>query len=153
MAAHHLAHLNIARLRAPLDDPLLAGFVALLAPVNELADRSPGFVWRLADEDGDATALRPFGDDVIVNLTVWESPEALRAYAYDSAHVHALRRRREWFLPMDEAAVVLWWIPAGTLPGLAEGAARLERLRRDGPGPEAFTLRAPHPPPAVSSTI
>ena len=80
MPAHHLAQLNIARLRAPLDSPELADFVALLPEINGLAERSPGYVWRLQDESGDATALRPFGDDVIVNLTVWEDVESLRAF-------------------------------------------------------------------------
>ncbi|GIJ35932.1 DUF3291 domain-containing protein [Verrucosispora sp. WMMD703] len=147
MADHHVAQLNIARLRAPLDSPELADFVALLPEVNDLAERSPGYVWRLQDESGDATALRPFEPDIIVNLTVWQSIESLRGFVYRTAHLEPMRRRREWFLPLDRPHLVLWWIPAGVLPTLAEAAERLELLRR-GPSPEAFTLREPYPAPA-----
>lgn len=141
----HLAQLNIARLRAPLDSPALAGFVALLPEVNALAERSPGYVWRLQDESGDATALRPFGADVIVNLTVWESVEALHGFTYRTTHLEPMRRRREWFVPADGPHLVLWWIPAGARPTLAEAAERLDRLRHDGPSPAAFTFRSPYP--------
>ncbi|GAB2585984.1 hypothetical protein Aab01nite_52180 [Paractinoplanes abujensis] len=151
MAAHHLAQLNIARLRAPLDDPALADFVAQLPEINALAERTPGYIWRLQDDSGDATALRPFGPDVIVNLTVWESVEALRTFTYRTDHLASLRRRRDWFLPMETPHLVLWWHPAGTLPDVAEAAARLEALRHNGPAPEAFTLRVPFPAPAPSA--
>jgi Domain of unknown function (DUF3291) len=144
MAEHHLAQLNIARLRAPIDSPEVADFVALLPEVNGLAERSPGYVWRLQDESGDATALRPFEPDVIVNLTVWQSVESLRGFVYRTAHLEPMRRRRDWFVPADEAYLVLWWIPAGVLPTIAEAAERLDLLRRKGPSPEAFTLREPY---------
>jgi hypothetical protein len=145
MAEHHLAQLNIARLRAPIDSPELADFVALLPEINGLAERSPGYVWRLQDESGDATALRPFEPDVIVNLTVWQSVDSLRGFVYRTAHLEPMRRRRDWFGPADEAYLVLWWIPAGVLPTIAEAAERLDLLRRKGPSPEAFTLREPFP--------
>ncbi|MEV4619206.1 DUF3291 domain-containing protein [Asanoa sp. NPDC049573] len=147
MADQHLAQLNIARLRAPIDSPELADFVARLPEINGLAERSPGYVWRLQDESGDATALRPFEPDVIVNLTVWHSVDALRGFVYRTAHLEPMRRRRDWFLPADEAYLVLWWIPAGTLPTIEEAADRLDLLRRKGPSPEAFTLREPYPSP------
>src|SRR5262245_39862668 len=120
MANFHLAQLNIARLLEPLDSPRLAGFVELLPVVNALADKAPGFVWRLQDEDGggDATGIRPFGPDIIVNLTVWESVQALRDFAYRSGHIEPLRRRREWFSAMDPPYAVLWWLPAGHLPSV-----------------------------------
>lgn len=149
MADHHLAQLNIARLRAPIDSPRLADFVALLPEINGLAERSPGYVWRLQDESGDATALRPFGPDVIVNLTVWQSVDALRGFVYRTAHLEPMRRRREWFVPFDGPYLALWWIPAGALPTIAEAAGRLDLLRRNGPSPEAFTLREPHPAPGT----
>lgn|SRR5690349_12090608 len=153
MTGHHLAQLNVARLRAPLDSPLLADFVAQLPEVNGLAERHPGYVWRLRDDSGDATSLRPFAPDVIVNLTVWESVETLRDFTYRSAeHLDALRRRREWFLPYGGPHLVLWWIPAGTLPTIAEAGDRLDLLASGGPGPEAFTLRRPYPAPVGSST-
>jgi len=139
---------SVARLRAPLDSPALADFVALLPEVNGLAERTPGYVWRLRDESGDATALRPFDPDVIVNLTVWQSVEALRAFTYRTAgHLEPMRRRRDWFVPLDGPHLVLWWIPAGSLPTIAEAAERLDRLRQGGPSPEAFTFREPFPDP------
>ncbi|MBY8873782.1 DUF3291 domain-containing protein [Micromonospora sp. PLK6-60] len=149
MADHHLAQLNIARLRSPIDSPELADFVAQLPEINGLADRSPGFVWRLQDDSGDATALRPFAPDVIVNLTVWQSVESLRGFVYRSAHLEPMRRRREWFVPLDGPHLVLWWIPADALPTITEAAERLALLHRDGPSAAAFTLREPHPAPGA----
>ena len=148
MSAYHLAQLNVARTLAPLDTPMMAEFVAQLGAINALADGAPGFVWRLQTEDGDATAIRPYDDDrIIVNMSVWETPEALQAYVYRSAHVEVMRRRREWFSRLDEAYVVLWWVPAGHRPSVAEGVARLEELRRLGPTARAFTFRTRFPAP------
>ncbi|HTS97600.1 MAG TPA: DUF3291 domain-containing protein [Streptosporangiaceae bacterium] len=148
-----LAQVNIGRLRAPLDSPALADFVAALDPVNALADAAPGFVWRLQTEDGNATAIRAFEWDgagsagVIVNMSVWESAEALAAFVYSDAHRRVLRRRREWFEKMAEAYAALWWIPRGTIPALAEAEDRVRHLRAHGPTPRAFTLRLHFPPP------
>ena len=149
MTIHHLAQLNIARMRAPLDDPLMADFMAALPGINARADGAPGFVWRLRDEAGaDATGLRPFGPDILVNLSLWTSVEALREFAYRGQHLEPLRRRREWFTHDGlDAYAVLWWLPAGHVPATTEAAERLELLRRDGPGPRAFTLRQPYPAP------
>jgi hypothetical protein len=151
MDGYHLAQLNVALPRGPMDDSVMAGFRAGLEPLNAIADASPGFVWRLVDEGGaDATSLRPFGDDTMVNMSVWESVEALRDYTYRlPAHLEVLRRRREWFHPYPgRNMLVLWWIPAGTLPTVDEARARLALLDRVGPGPDAFTLRSPYPAPA-----
>jgi heme-degrading monooxygenase HmoA len=145
---HHLAQLNVARLLAPLDSPQVADFVAALDPVNELADSAPGFVWRLQTDAGDATAVRVWDDDrIIVNMSVWESVEALREFVYGSDHVEVMRRRREWFAKMAQAFMVLWWIPAATVPTVAEGTARLAQLEAHGPTPDAFTFRAWFAPP------
>jgi hypothetical protein len=145
--AFHVAELNIGRTVAPLDHPAMADFVANLELINALGDASPGFVWRLEDEFGAATTIRAYEDPLmIVNLTVWESIEALRAYAYRSRHVEFLRRRREWFVPLDGPSLVLWWVPAGHRPTVAEAKARLERLAADGPTAEAFTLKTTFPP-------
>ncbi|HEX6674271.1 MAG TPA: DUF3291 domain-containing protein [Actinomycetes bacterium] len=147
-SALHLAQVNIALPRAPVDAPELAEFMALLDPINELADRSPGFVWRLQTESGNATAIRPFDDHrLMVNLSVWESLEALRDFVYASRHLDVMRRRRDWFHRMAGTYLALWWLPAGTLPTVEEAKERLARLRRDGPGPDAFTFRQPFPPP------
>ena len=153
MTGYHLAQLNVGRVRAPLGSAELAEFVALLDPVNALADDAPGFVWRLQDGDGPgATALRPCGPDIIVNMSVWQTPDALRDFAYRSgAHLDVMRRRREWFHKMTEHHLVLWWIPAGHLPDLDEALHRLDLLRRGGPGPLAFTFREPYGPPAAGT--
>jgi Domain of unknown function (DUF3291) len=145
--SHHLAELNIGRTVAPLDDPALADFVADLERINGLGDASPGFVWRLTDEFGAATSIRAFDDPLmIVNLTVWESIETLREYAYRSAHVEVLRRRREWFVPLDGPSLVLWWIPAGHVPSVVEARERLDHLAANGPTPSAFTFKTTFPP-------
>jgi hypothetical protein len=149
MAAHHLAQVNVATLRAPLDGPELAGFVAQLEPINALADRSPGFVWRLQTEDGDATAIRPFDDDrIMVNLSVWESFESLRTYVYASRHLEVMRHRRAWFHRMADPYLALWWVPAGAIPTVAEARDRLQLLARLGPTSGAFTFRSGFPAPA-----
>ncbi|GAA5190758.1 DUF3291 domain-containing protein [Rugosimonospora acidiphila] len=154
MTAYHLAQLNIARPRGPLDGPLMADFMSRLEEINALADAAPGFVWRLVGEGGaDATALRPYGPDVMVNLSLWESVEALYDFTYRTAHLDVLRRRREWFHHDDlPAYAVLWWVPAGTIPTLEEAHERLTMLASDGPTARAFTYRAPFPAPATSPT-
>lgn len=147
MSRYRLAQLNIATLKAPLDSPLLADFVANLDRINRLAEQSPGFEWRLQDEGGDATALRPFGDQVVVNMSVWRDVQALSDYAFKSAHVEIMRRRREWFERMGEAYAVLWWVPHGHQPSLSEAAERLALLQTHGPSAQAFTFKHAFPPP------
>jgi hypothetical protein len=157
----HLAQLNIARVKAPLDHPSMEGFVSRLPTVNALAEASPGFVWRLQTEAGDATSLRPYDDPaLIVNMSVWESPEALRAFVYRSGHSEPLRMRQQWFEPMPKPFQAMWWIPAGHLPTVAEGKARLAFLAAHGDSDVAFgfTRIAPAPPspdtvPSVASTL
>lgn len=151
-SGYHLAQVNIGRLVAPLDSPQLAGFVAALDPVNSLADAAPGFVWRLQTDDGNATGLRIFGDDtMLVNMSVWESLEALGDFVYRSAHREVMRHRREYFEKLSESFVALWWVPAGHIPTVAEAEARLMHLRDRGPTPEAFTFRSPFGPPDATS--
>lgn len=148
---YHLAQFNVALQRAPLESPELAEFMALIPSINALADAAPGFVWRLTGADGDdATEIRPYGDLVIINYSVWESPEALWDFTYRSGHLAVMRRRREWFHRMVEAHLVLWWIPAGHQPTVPEGVDRLAQLRAHGPGPAAFTFREPYPPPTAA---
>ncbi|MEO6526765.1 MAG: DUF3291 domain-containing protein [Gemmatimonadaceae bacterium] len=148
MTAFQLAQINIGRMLGPIDSETMAGFVAQLGEINALAEGSPGFVWRLKTEDGDATAIRPYEDErIIVNMSVWDSAAALHRYVYDSAHVEVMRRRREWFSRMTDAFMVLWWVPAGHRPPVAEAVERLEQLRAHGPTPMAFTFRQQFPPP------
>jgi Domain of unknown function (DUF3291) len=147
-----LAQVNIARLRAPLDSPVLADFVAALDPVNEVADGSDGFVWRLQSDSGDATDVPVFDDSwLIINLTVWRDKASLESFMYAGLHRVMLRRRREWFEHPFEAMTALWWVPAGHRPTVAEAEQRLVHLRTHGPAPYAFTLRASFPPPAAPS--
>lgn len=149
---YQLAQLNIARLVAPLDAPELRGFVEALDPVNAIADAAPGFVWRLQTDEGDATSLRPYDDDMlIVNMSVWESLESLADFVYRSDHQRIMRGRRQWLERMAEAYVVLWWVPAGHLPTVEEARQRLELLRANGPTPEAFTFRSPFPSPGSTT--
>lgn len=145
---YQLAQANIARMLAPIDDPIMAGFVTQLETINALADRSPGFVWRLQTEDGDATALRVFDDErILINMSVWESPEALHRFVYESAHAGPLSDRHQWFERREGPILVLWWVEAGHLPTVEEAKQRLELLARQGPTPEPFTFRQAFPPP------
>jgi hypothetical protein len=146
-----LAQFNHATMKFPLDAPPMADFVANLDRINALAEAAPGFVWRLQTAEGDATALRPLGDNVLVNLSVWQDVAALNQYVYRSAHVDVMRRRKEWFELSKQAYMVLWWIPAGHRPTIDEAIARLERLRTHGPSPDAFTFRAAYPPPDAAA--
>ncbi len=147
MSVYHLAQLNTARLRAPLDSPLLADFVAVLEPINALADGAVGFVWRFQTDEGDATSLRPFDDDMlIVNMSVWETVDDLDAFVYRSDHRLVFARRKEWFERI-ETYLVLWWVPAGHIPTVEDAKERLRSLRAEGPTPEAFTLRTRFPAP------
>jgi hypothetical protein len=143
----HLAQLNVGRLLAPVESPAIARFVAQLEPINALADADPGMVWRLQTETGNATAIRPTDDDLfLINMSVWTSIEALRAFTYTTAHVQVLRDRREWFEKLATAHLVLWWVPAGHIPSVEEALDRLGRLRHEGPTPAAFTFRTPFEP-------
>lgn len=147
-----LAQLNMATLKAPLDSPVLADFVANLDRINDLAESSPGFIWRLKGEGADATDLRPMGEAVIVNMSVWKDVASLNAFVYRSDHVQIMRRRKEWFERMVDAAVVLWWVPRDRRPTVEEAIARLEHLRRNGPAPEAFTFRHAFQAPDAHAT-
>lgn len=137
----HVAQVNIALAKAPIESDLLSEFVVLLDPINALADRTPGFVWRLQTEDGNAIAVRAFGTDrMIVNLSVWESIDQLAAFVCRSGHTDVMRRRREWFDRIG-LHMALWWVPAGEVPTVDEAELRLAYLRHHGPTPYAFTFR------------
>jgi hypothetical protein len=150
---YELAQLNIGIIKGPMDSPVMADFAANLERINALADQTPGFVWRLQTDDGDATALRPFDDEnMLVNMSVWRDADSLRRFVYRSDHVDIMRRRGEWFERMSEAFLVLWWVPEGHRPGVAEAIAKLGTLRRHGPTAQAFTFRQSYPAPdAVES--
>jgi hypothetical protein len=147
-----LAQLNIARLRHPVDAPETAEFTTALEPINLLADLSPGFIWRMKGDGGrdDSTDVRMPGDDdplLIINLTVWEDLESLRHFAFRSGHAMYLRRKRDWFVPLGEEPTVLWWVPDGHIPTMAEAAERLAQLRAEGATADAFTFTKAFDPP------
>ncbi|MEZ5247115.1 MAG: DUF3291 domain-containing protein [Acidimicrobiales bacterium] len=148
MTGWHLAQLNVGVLRAPIEHPDSAGFADNLDPVNALAEAAPGFVWRLQDDSGNATAFARDGDPLrILNLSVWESVRSLKDFTYATGHVDYMRRRLEWFEPRDGAHLVLWWIPAGHEPTIEEAEARLAALVANGPSRDAFTFLLTFPPP------
>ncbi|XSG75148.1 DUF3291 domain-containing protein [Herpetosiphon llansteffanensis] len=143
MPSYQLAQLNIGTIKAPLDSPLMADFTNNLDRINALAEVSDGFVWRLKDDSGNATDYRPLDPLTIVNMSVWRDLDALMQYVYKSEHVAIMRRRREWFERMDTAFMVLWWVPAGHEPTVAEALERLEHLRANGESSAAFSFRKP----------
>jgi len=145
---YHLAQINIARLIAPLDDPKIAEFVAELEPINALADKAPGFLWRLQSESGNATDIAYCDDPfIIVNMSVWESIEALRNFAYKSDHARVFRDRAKWFERMTQPNYCLWWIPAGHIPTVAEARERLRHYQLNGATPYSFWFSQHFPQP------
>jgi len=147
---YHLAQVNIARMIAPLTDPLMAGFVAQLAPVNAIADASPGFIWRLQTPAGDATSLRPYTDPLILfNMSVWTSLNTSSSYVYatESLHREVMKQRRRWFQRFDGPYSALWRVPQDHIPDVEEAKDRLEYLRLHGESPYAFTHKKPFPAP------
>jgi hypothetical protein len=150
----HLAQINVGRLLHPLDDPRMGDFVDNLAAINALAEQSEGFVWRLKDESGNATSIAAYDDPaIIVNMSVWTAPEALYAFAYQTAHRRFVQRRKEWFELFDGPYLALWWIGKGAIPTVAEGRQRLDHLARVGPTAYAFTFRKTFPPAAADPVV
>ena len=152
MSGYQLAQLNVAWAKADMDDPLMADFMANLDRINALAERTPGFVWRLQSDSGNATDIQVTDDPrFIVNLTVWQDADSLFDFVYKSAHTPIMARRREWFEKRSEAIQVLWWVPAGHRPSVREALARLGRLNKEGPTEKAFTFKRRFPPPDAAS--
>jgi hypothetical protein len=150
MPVYHIAQVNIGRARAPVDDPLMTGFITRLDEINALADNCPGFVWRLQTTAGNATYFRPYPQDdrILMNMSVWETVEALRNYVYRTAHSEFLKRRQEWFEKFAGAYTALWWVPKGHTPGIDEAKKRLEYLDAHGPTQFAFPFQQVFPPDA-----
>ena len=149
MSPWRLAQINVSRLVAPIDDPRIADFKNALERINALAEAQPGFVWRMTGQGDDATDIRPYDDDQIaVNVSVWETPDHLGAFAYRTEHREFLRRGREWFEPAQGPYLAMWWIPVGRLPNISECVERLEHLRAHGPSVYAFDFRTRFDAPA-----
>ena len=151
---YSLAEVNIARMLAPLSDPLMAGFVTRLDTVNAIADASPGFIWCLQTAEGNATDVRAYEDEMIlVNMSVWASLEDLTRYVYASQSMHrdVMKQRRHWFQRFDGPYMALWWVPQGHIPTVEEAKEHLEHLRLHGETPYAFSFRKPFPTPDASA--
>ncbi len=152
-AAGQLAQVNIGRIRAPMNDPVMAEFAAALIDVNGLAEQSPGFVWRLKDGSGDATSIQAFPDPlIVVNMSVWQDVLSLQNYVYRTMHGRFFARWQSWFEKYDGAHVALWWIPAGHIPAVAEAKERLAIITARGLSADAFTFREAFPPPPHSDS-
>lgn len=149
MSRWQLAQVNVGTLVGPEGDPRVQRFFDQLDAVNAIAEATPGFVWRLKGNGNNATDINPTPDArFVLNISVWESVEALMAFAYRSGHAGVLAERTAWFEPHATQHMALWWVPAGTQPGMEAGLARLWLLDRYGPTPEAFTFRTRFGPPA-----
>ncbi|OSZ63732.1 hypothetical protein CAP39_13865 [Sphingomonas sp. IBVSS1] len=152
MSGWQLAQINIGTMVAPKGDPMVAEFYAALDAINAIADASPGFVWRLQDEAGNATDIQATPDPkLLVNISVWADLDSLSAFVYRSSHAGIMRQRRQWFVPFDGAFQALWWVPAGHRPDVMEGLARLWLLDRYGPSQQAFGFKTAFAPPEGAS--
>ncbi len=148
MATFHLAQVNIAKAKAPLDSPVMKGFTDQLDYINNLADNSPGFVWRLQTDEGDATDISVFDDElIIINMSVWQSYEDLKRYIYSGEHLTVLKQKKAWFDKLEGSHLALWWIPAGYIPTVTEGRQALELLDTRGSTEKSFTFAKPYPAP------
>ena len=147
MLHYQLAQLNIAKMKYAIESSEMKDFVNNLENINALADSSPGFIWRLQTEDGDATGIDFFDSDVLVNMSIWCDVESLRDYVYKSAHAKIMSRRKEWFQRVEEAYTVLWWMPEGEIPSLDEAKSKLELLKTQGPTVQAFSIKQAFPSP------
>ena len=142
MTRYNIAQVNIGRIRAELDDPSMAGFVNRLDEINALADASPGFVWRLIVNEGNATYLRPFDDPrMLLNMSVWESVEELRQFVFQTAHKELLKQRHAWFEKLTDVYAALWWVPSGHIPSVDEAKQRITHLEKHGATQFAFTFQ------------
>ncbi|HMH23744.1 MAG TPA: DUF3291 domain-containing protein [Puia sp.] len=146
----HLAQLNVGKMTgASIDDPAMAGFVALLDEINTVAEASKGFIWRLKDENNNATSLNPFGDErILVNMSVWETVDDLEAYVYSGRHLDVLKSRRDWFVKFGKPFMALWYIAAGHIPTVEEARERLDHLQRNGPTAYVFDFNVRFAAPA-----
>jgi hypothetical protein len=148
--SYHIAQVNIGRIKGPMDGPVMAGFVTRLDEINALADRSPGFVWRLQTSAGNATDLRPYEDDrILLNMSVWETIDDLKVYVYRTVHAELIRQRQAWFEKFAGVYLALWWVPAGHIPSIGEAKERLASLEAHGPTAFAFTFQSTYPAPEL----
>ena len=154
MQNYHLAQINVARMRASLDDPIMAEFKTAIDEINAIAERSPGFVWRLQNESGDASEIRVYDDPkILVNMSVWQSTPQLKDYVYGSLHKDFFMRRRQWFEKFQGAHFGMWWVPVGKFPTATIGREKIEYLTIHGESPECFTFKNLYSAPTKESVI
>lgn len=134
---YHLAQLNIAGLKCPIDSPQLEESVSNIERINQMAETHPGFVWRMTDDSSELFDPLTY----VVNLYVWESIEALKEFTYKTGHANIIRKRKKWFENLKSNYIVMWWIPEKHIPTVGEAKERLELLDQKGPTKEAFTFR------------
>jgi hypothetical protein len=148
---HHLAQLNLGLFRAPLDDAEMTEFTAALEPINAIAEATPGFIWRLKDDDGASSSFVdvPGRSNPLwaPNMSVWQDFESLKHFMYRSGHSSYLRRRADWFQKPNGPINVLWWLPAGEIPTLEDAVDRLDHLAEHGPSDRGWPLTKPFDPP------
>ncbi len=148
MIRYHLAQINIAQAKDSMESPVMAGFVERLDQINQLAEQSKGFVWRLKTEQGDATGIKAFEDErLIINLSLWQNLDSLKYYVYQSMHIELIQHRKNWFNKMNSKQLALWWIPEGSIPTIDEGKRKLQYLQNHGPSASVFTFAKPYPHP------
>ncbi len=152
MSHYFIAEINIAKMKGvDINDPIMKEFVENLDAVNQIAEKSEGFVWRLKDENNNATSLNPYNDEtIIINVSVWKSIETLENFMYRTFHSDFLKRRKEWFLTYGSAHTAMWWIPEGHIPTMQEAVDKLCFLQTNGPSPNSFDFRHKFPAPSVS---
>ena len=140
-----LAQINLGRMiGVNIDDPVMQEFKDNLDRINELAESSPGFIWRLKDDSNNASSFDPYNDEqIIINISVWKDIPSLESFTYKTMHTEFLKRRKEWFSKFGKAYYALWWIKDGDYPTVEEAVHRLDLLQKNGPGPEAFDFRNP----------
>jgi len=143
MKDYQLAEINVARMKGVnIDDPIMQEFVDNLDRVNELAENSEGFVWRLQDDNNDATSFNPYNDEqIIINVSVWDSIETLQSFVFKTFHSDFLKRRKEWFHTYGKVHTAMWWIPAGQFPTVEDAVKKLDDLQKNGPSQEVFNFR------------
>lgn len=136
---HHLAQINVAKSRFDQDDPRFAGFTGKIDAVNAVAERAPGFIWRLKSDAGNAMDIQATDDPrFLINMSVWESAEALEDFVWKTIHVKVYDQKAEWFPTLDTPHMAFWWVPVGHGPSVSEGMSKLDSLRLHGPTSEAF---------------
>jgi hypothetical protein len=153
MNHYKIAEINVARMKwVNINDPMMKEFVENLDKVNSIAEMSEGFIWRLKDDNNNATSLNPFDDEqIIINVSVWENLEKLENFMYKTFHSEFLKRRKEWFQQYGKAHTALWWVQHGHFPTLQEAIANLDYLQKNGPTQKVFDLKNKFPPPGNSN--